>query len=170
MLLRGWGAGRSATDVMLSNPQTLVEEFLKVATIAGVKLPTGALTIEYLPAPHTPSALLPGKMAVYVFSWNGQCLKVGKVGPKSSARYASHHYYCKSSKSNLAKSLLSARSELSLSDFSESGAGAWIKRNVDRTNFLLDADCGVHVLTLLESFLQCKLMPRFEGFKRQRCI
>jgi hypothetical protein len=46
--------------------------------------------------------------------------------------------------------------------------GAWIKTNVDRTNYLLDAERGIPVLTLLESFLQCRLRPRFEGFESQR--
>jgi hypothetical protein len=151
---------------MLPNPQQLIKEFQKVAAIAGVDLPATALTFDALGAPHKSSRLPPGKMAVYVFSLNGECLKVGKVGPKSGARFSSQHYFAGSSKSNLAKSLLSC-SDLSLPGFSED-PGAWIKTNVERTNFLLDANCGVAVLTLLESFLQCRLKPRFEGFESQR--
>lgn len=154
--------------VMLPDAKALVEDFLKVALLAGVVVPRTALTVEPLPAPHSPPDALPkGRMAVYVFSWKGQCLKVGKVGPKSQARYTSQHYSPQSSNSNLAKSLLSARSELGLPDLSESNAGAWIKGNLDRINFLLDAGFGIPVLTLLESFLQCRLKPRFEGFERQ---
>jgi hypothetical protein len=153
--------------MMLPDPQTLIDDFLEVAAISGIELPANALTFEPLFAPHKPSALPKGKMAVYVFSWNGQCLKVGKVGPKSSPRYLSQHYSSKSSKSNLAKSLLSC-SDISLPGFSEATAGASIRANVDRINFLLDAACGITVLTLLESFLQCRLKPRFEGFESQR--
>jgi len=35
-------------------------------------------------------------------------------------------------------------------------------------NFILDASLGVHVLNLLEAFLQCRLRPEFEGFASQR--
>jgi hypothetical protein len=151
------------------DPKALVEEFRKVAEIAGVSVPPTALTIEMLPAPHKPPASLPrGKMAVYVFEWKGQCLKVGKVGPNSQARYTSQHYGSSSSNSNLAKSVLAGREALGISAVSESNVGAWIKNNVDRTNYLLDAGCGIPVLTLLESFLQCRLRPRFEGFESQR--
>lgn len=66
------------------------------------------------------------------------------------------------------KSILAARDELGLTGVSETNIGAWIKANVDRINFLLDTDCGVPLLTLLESFLQCRLRPRFEGFESQR--
>ena len=154
---------------MLPDPQPLIEDFRKVAGLAGVSVPKNALSVEKLPAPHKPPSVLPkGKMAVYVFAWRGQCLKVGKVGPNSQARYTSQHYGASSSNSNLAKSILSVRDELTLSAVSESNVGAWIKANVDRTNFLLDASCGIPVLTLLESFLQCRLRPRFEGFESQR--
>ena len=125
--------------------------------------------MESLPAPHTPPSALPkGKIAVYVLSWRGQCLKVGKVGPNSQARYTSQHYSPQSSNSNLAKSILSALSELGLSGVSEANAGAWIKNNVDRIDFLLNATRGMPLLTLLESFLQCGLKPKFEGFESQR--
>ena len=107
-------------------------------------------------------------MAVYVFEWKGQCLKVGKVGPNSQARYTSQHYGPSSSNSNLAKSVLGGRDELGISAVSKSNVGAWIKNNVDRTNYLLDSECGIPMLTLLESFLQCRLKPRFEGFESQR--
>lgn len=37
-------------------------------------------------------------------------------------------------------------------------------------NFILDAVLGIHVLNLLEAFLQCRLQPEFEGFSSQRMI
>ena len=154
---------------MAFDPQALIEDFRKVAEVASVSVSRNALSIERLPAPHKPPSSLPkGKMAVYVFEWKGQCLKVGKVGPNSQARYTSQHYGPSSSNSNLAKSILAGRDELGLSGMSETNVGAWIRANVDRTNFLLDAECGIPVLTLLESFLQCRLRPRFEGFESQR--
>ncbi len=134
---------------------TLIDDFRKVVVLAGVSLPPAALSFEILPAPHKPPSALPsGKMAVYVFSWNGHCLKVGKVGPKSQARFTSQHYNPASSNSNLAKSLVAGHGKLGLFGVTESNAGAWIKANADRVYFLLNAECGIPVLTLLESFLQ----------------
>jgi hypothetical protein len=153
----------------LSKLNALAGDFRKVARLAGVVLPASALSIERLPAPHKrPSALPPGRMAVYVFFWNGQCLKVGKAGPKSQARFTSQHYIAASSNSNLAKSLIAYHGDTGFPGISESNVGEWIKVNVGRVNFLLDVGCGIPVLTLLESFLQCRLKPRFEGFKSQR--
>lgn len=153
----------------LGDLTALLDDFRKVVALAGVALPPAALSLETLPAPHKPPSTLPsGKMAVYVFVWNGRCLKVGKVGPKSQARFTSQHYSPASSNSNLAKSLVTSHGKLGLSGISESNAGAWIKANVDRVNFFLSAECGIPVLTLLESFLQCRLNPVFEGFDSQR--
>ncbi len=155
--------------IVLPDTQTLADDFRKVAGLAGLEISATALAVESAPAPHVPPSSLPkGKMAVYVFFCRGQCLKVGKVGPKSQARYTSQHYIPHSSKSNLAKSLLAARGEMDLLELQESEIGAWIRSNVDRLNFLLDAHCGIAALTLLEIFLQCRLKPRFEGFASQQ--
>ena len=147
----------------------LRDDFRKVARLAGMVLPASGLSIERLPAPHKPPSVLPqGKMAVYVFFWKCHCLKVGKAGPKSQARFTSQHYSAASSNSNLAKSLVAHHGELGLSGISESNVGEWIKANVDRVNFLLSVKFGIPVLTLLESFLQCRLKPQLEGFESQR--
>ncbi len=120
-------------------------------------------------APHKPPGKLPdGKMAVYVFLLNDLCLKVGKVGPQSHARYVSQHYHAKSSGSNLAKSVLHGKSELNFLGVNELNVGDWIKENTDRVNFLLDRGKGVPLLNLLESYLQCRLKPIFEGFESQK--
>jgi hypothetical protein len=153
----------------LGDLNVLLEDFRKVLALAGVSLPPEALSFEALPAPHKPPSELPsGKMAVYVFIWNGVCLKVGKVGPKSQARFTSQHYNPASSNSNLAKSLVAGQEKIGLSDITESNVGAWIKTYVDRVNFFLSEESGIPVLTLLEYFLQCRLNPKFEGFESQR--
>ena len=153
----------------LGDLTALLDDFRKVVALASVSLPPAALSFETLPAPHKPPSALPsGKAAVYVFVWNGRCLKVGKVGPKSQARFTSQHYSPASSNSNLAKSLVAGPEKLGLSGITESNVGPWIKANVDRVNFLLGAEHGIPVLTLLESFLQCRLNPVFEGFDSQR--
>lgn len=41
--------------------------------------------------------------------------------------------------------------------------GEWMMKNLNRSNFLLDASYGPFVLTLLESFIQASLRPEFEG-------
>jgi len=154
---------------LLGDLPDLLDDFRTAVGLAGVSLPPTALSFETLPAPHKPPSVLPaGKMAVYVFVWNGRCLKVGKVGPKSQARFTSQHYSPASSNSNLAKSLVAGHGKLGLSSITDSNVGAWIKTNVDRVNFLLDVEYGIPVLTLLESFLQCRLNPIFEGFDSQR--
>ena len=154
---------------MLPDINNLASDFLRVASIAGITIEKEKLTVEILSAPHrSPSSLPNGKMAVYVFVWNDICLKVGKVGPNSNARYTSQHYNPRSSNSNLAKSILQAKDNLGLINVSESNVGAWIKSNTDRINILLDANLGIPVVTLLESFLQCRLHPKFEGFESQQ--
>ena len=75
---------------------------MQVARLAAAKLIEGDMperdmaesdiTMEVLKAPHGhPKGLPAHKMAVYVFMSGGECLKVGKVGPKSGPRYVSQH-------------------------------------------------------------------------------
>ena len=150
-------------------PDGAIEDFRIVAELAGVRLCPHDIEIEKLPAPHKPpSRLPPGKMAVYVFHSGTTCLKVGKAGPKSQARYTSQHYNPKSAMSTLAASMLADGVAFGDATFDETDVGQWIKDHIDRVNFLLDAQQGMPVVTLLEAFLQCRLMPKYEGFKSQR--
>lgn len=153
---------------MLGDFTALLDDFRKVAQIAGMTLPAEAISFEAWPAPHTPSSLPNGKSAVYVFIRDGVCLKVGKVGSKSNARFNSQHYNPSSSNSNLAKSIVARQSEIGLSGLGESDVGEWIKAHVDRVNFSLSEECNIFTLSLLETFLPCRLQPIFEGFESQR--
>ncbi len=147
----------------------LIADFVRAAEIAGLNIKQGNINIENLPAPHIPPSTLPaGKMAVYVFQWGDQCLKVGKVGPKSQARYTSQHYNPKSSNSNLAKSILKDKAVVGITAIDEHTVGNWIRQNTDRVNFLVPESFGIPLLSLLEAFLQCRLKPRFEGFDTQK--
>ena len=152
----------------LGDLNALLNDFRKVTAIAKVSLSPDALSFKSLPAPHTSFNLPNGKSAVYVFIRNGVCLKVGKVGPKSNARFNSQHYNPSSSNSNLAKSIVARQGEIGASGLTESDVGDWIKNNVDRVNFFLNDECDIFILGLLESFLQCRLQPIFEGFESQR--
>lgn len=150
------------------SPESLIGDFERIAEIAGVRLEKGDIAIEKLLAPHkAPSRIPSGKMAVYIFSFRDQVLKVGKAGPKSQARYTSQHYNPSSAASTLAKSLLND-SDLESAEIDEIAVGDWIKKNTDRINLLINENLGIHVLTLLESFAQCRLQPRYEGFASQR--
>ena len=154
---------------MTWTPEDVLAEFATVARLAGVSLKPGDMRVEELPAPHAPPTRLPGgHMAVYVFSLGAEVLKVGKVGPKSQARYTSQHYNPGSAQSTLAASMIGDAERLGLGDAERASIGSWIRSNVDRVNILIPADHGVPVLTLLESFLQCRLRPRYEGFRSQR--
>ena len=149
--------------------QALIQDFLRVAALAGARLNESEIEVETLKAPHRPPSRIPaGKMAVYVFSYGDTVLKVGKAGPNSGARYTSQHYNAASAPSTLAASLLKGGDQIGVSGLTVETAGDWIKNNTHRTNFLMRTECGVPVLTLLEAFLQCKLTPRFEGFASQR--
>lgn len=148
---------------------SLVAHFIQIAKIADVTISEQDIIVEKLSAPHSPPKDLPeGKITVYIFFWKDQCLKVGKVGQRSQARYTSQHYNPNSSQSNLAKSILKDKSNLGLVHINEESVGNWIKQETTRINFLLNEDLGIYVLSLLEAFLQCKLKPRYEGFETQK--
>jgi len=151
------------------DPEALLADFLSVARLAGAGLARESIDIEILRKPHRPPTRLPpGKMAVYVFSDDERVLKVGKVGPRSQARYTSQHYRVGSAPSTLAASILKDAALLERHQLDEASVSDWIKNNTHRVNFIIDSDCGVPALTLLEAFLQCRLSPTFEGFSSQR--
>lgn len=151
------------------NTHDLIKDFLQVAALAGTRLDESSIQVETLNSPHRPPNRLPaGKMAVYVFRYGEIALKVGKAGPNSAARFTSQHYNANSAPSTLAASLLKNGAEIGVSGLTVETAGDWIKKNTDRTNFLINIEYGVPVLTLLEAFMQCRLKPRFEGFASQR--
>ena len=90
----------------------LVEDFLTVAGLAGMSIRRESIITQVLPPPHQPRSLPRLKQGVYAFLLGDRCLKVGKAGPLSSPRYTSQHYNPKSSKSNLARSILKSKSLL----------------------------------------------------------
>lgn len=154
----------------------LIQDFVQVAALASVPVNEADITYEALTAPHQrPKRLPPGKLGVYIFSARWRCLKVGKVGRKSAARFTNQHYSSRSSQSNLAKSLLAYRNGLATEEdfaaaldftdavsWSESTIGDWIAQNTTRTHFFMDASQPEFVMSLLEAFLQCRLNPMFD--------
>lgn len=62
---------------------------------------------------HRPTALSDEQRGVYVFLRNAICFKVGKAGPKSKARWNSHHYNLgKATQSTLPKSIIKYQNEI----------------------------------------------------------
>jgi hypothetical protein len=139
-------------------------DFIVVAELAGHPITATNLEREYLVAPHrAPSKLPAGKMAVYCFWGDRSWLKVGKVGPKSQARYTSQHYNPAGALSTLAGSLVRDANMKTVRDFEELTPGNWIRSFTHRVNILLPASAGPAILSLLEAFLHARLAPRYEG-------
>jgi len=107
-------------------------------------------------------------MAVYVFAYGDTTLKVGKAGSNSQARYVSQHYNPASASSTLAASIVKRGGEIGVSDVDFQSVSEWLKDETDRINILLDTEVGIDALSLLETFLHCRLKPVFEGFSSQR--
>ena len=108
---------------------------------------------------HVPLALPDDFSAVYIFEDVNRCLKVGKAGPGSRARYLSHHYNIGSSPSNLAKSL-------QLRNMSSAEIKTWIRTNTCRYNILIPNTIHqqyAYFVNFAESFFILKCNPVFEG-------
>lgn len=121
---------------------------------------------------ETKSAL---KGAVYVFylgenssltKEENRFFKIGRVGPKSTARFDSQHYNPKSNGSNLAKSLLIDKDRLGLKE--NGGIGDFIRNNFVRINILFLGSAPEFSNELVEAMLHYKYKPFFEGPKSQR--
>ncbi|MGZ4198647.1 MAG: hypothetical protein ACXVP1_00495 [Thermoleophilia bacterium] len=146
---------------------------LQVATLAAVELSPADVYLELLPAPHRPPPALPqDTQAVFAFLLGDGCLKVGKAGPRTEARFTSQPYGF-GAPSTLAKSLvryhhlaamlLSPDRADELAELTEASVGAWLRHNTSRLHLLMPALAGGLVLTLMEGFMQCRLQPVFEG-------
>ena len=158
---------------MTVDPDELIHAFLQVAQLAHVPLRLADVRQEVLPAPHkSPKNLPPGLQAVYAFLLAERCLKVGKAGPKTQARFTSQHYGLHAP-STLAKSILANRQRLAavlrperrkeVEGLDEATVGAWIRHSATRLHLFLPTATGALALSLLEAFVQCRLNPMFEG-------
>jgi hypothetical protein len=143
-------------------------DFVRVAKLAGFSIPLSNIEVEYFPAPHNPPSSLPlERMAVYVFMFGHRCLKVGKAGRKSAARFCSQHYGTKAP-STLAKSIMKRPDVIGVSNLDDKKVKDWICDKTTRVHFLIPSQYGVFALSLLEAFVQCRLQPEFESFASQR--
>lgn len=156
----------SPSIICQAKMKTSIARFLKVAALAGVRIDPKKIIIRELGCPHEPQGLPRGKMGIYVFHRGDLCLKIGKAGVKSKARFFSQHYASERANSNLAKSLL-CDLKLKNEGFSEDGIGAWIRKNTRRTDILLDETLDIWTHNLLEAFLHCRYRPVYEGYRSQ---
>ena len=157
----------------MSTPSRYAEiptAFVQAAALAGVLIHRSEIVMNYMEAgTHTPPSSLPtGMFAVYVFMYGDRCLKVGKAGPKSAARFCSHHYGANRAPSTLAASLLKCPGAIDESCLDEVDVEAKILQKTSRVNFLLPSTYGPFALSLFEAFVQCRLNPVFEGSATQR--
>ena len=143
--------------------EAALTDFSSVAKLATREDFTVPIEVEFLPAPHRPSGLPAGKMAVYAFFGGGGWLKIGKVGPNSDARFRSQHYAPGRARSSLAGSLLMDDSFATENAIEANSCGDWIKSNTHRCNIYLPASSEKSLLSLLEAFLHHRLKPRYEG-------
>lgn len=137
-----------------------------VIELAGVQVAEGQIRMIDRGVPHRPSSLPKGTVGVYLFFYQDECLKIGKAGSKSNARFLSQHYNPESSQSNLAKSLL--LDHHFPFQLSSESVGDWMKSNLRRVDIIIDESLGIFVPNLVEAFFHLRLKPRYEGFESQR--
>src|SRR5439155_13000728 len=80
----------------------VVQEFSEWAQDQGLGPARAEIRVERLGIPHVPTSLPRGWQGVYCFKYQMVWLKVGKAGPKSGARWTSHHYHPGRAQSTLA--------------------------------------------------------------------
>jgi len=144
--------------------QQHIIELCNSAAYAGFNVNPNDLTLLQWNAglqTHIPLALPANSAAVYIFKWNDNYLKVGKVNSKSNPRYKSHHYNPRSSGSNLSKSLLNDTEFQAL--LGDNNVGDWLKTNTTRFNILIPTILGKNFVHFAEAFFILKCNPRFEN-------
>ena len=110
---------------------------------------------------HTrPAPLRNKQQAVYAFFQGTIWLRIGQTGYPQ--RFTSQHYGTKRSGSSLAKDIWENRKDFGFVG-KEEEIDKWIFANVGRADIILPAHWPGAVVTLLESYLQYRLHPRFEG-------
>jgi hypothetical protein len=155
------------------NHEELLGAFIEAGRLAGMNIERRELRAEVLSAPHRrPSSLPSGTQAVYAFLVSETCLKVGKAGPKTRARFTSQHYG-DNAQSTLAKSIIRNRGPITrlvpeeyrgeIDALTIASVGRWLERNTWRFHIFLPAAAPSCALALAEAFVQCRLRPVYEG-------
>jgi hypothetical protein len=108
---------------------------------------------------HLPVKLPNTCGAVYIFEYNKEYLKVGKVGQKSNPRYQHQHYRVSSNISTFAKSLVNDSSN----NLTEEVVSDWIKENTTRYNIIIPCKYDRKFINFVEAFFILKCQPKYEG-------
>ena len=148
------------------NLENMRQDLIKAINLTDTNVNPDWIEISDLGCPHKTNKLPNGKMAVYIFFYKDECLKIGKAGPNSNSRYENQHYDPNKSGSNLAKSILFDET-FNVKSISNKNIGDWIKNNTKRINILLNKETGIFVLNFVEAYFQLKFKPKYEGFKTQ---
>lgn len=125
-------------------------------------------------ASHAPTTLSGREKGVYVFLYGGYCFKVGKAGAKSQARWNSHHYnldastrstFPKSIKKDIDrfKKFYPTNKHNEIDNLTPENIKQWICDNTSRMEFKILSAETEYALNFLESLLQFRLMPEYEG-------
>lgn len=123
---------------------------------------------------HIPTTLSTSEKGVYVFLYGNYCFKVGKAGAKSQARWNSHHYnldkttpstFPKSIKKDIArfKCFFPVEKHDEIDNLTLGNVKEWIRNNTSRIEFKISSSESDYALNFLESLLQFRLMPEYEG-------
>ena len=124
---------------------------------------------------HLQSRLLDKQVGVYVFydiiNSKVVCLKVGKAGLRSQARWNSHHYNLdEKTRSSLPKSIIRSQETLKTYfgkiELTKDNCSDWIKSHLSRIEFKIrdiESEKVKHALNLLEALVQYEFSPILEG-------
>jgi hypothetical protein len=157
----GHDRGRGLNEAEL---EEILSQLVVASAAAQAPLVRRSIVVEYAAAPHRQPANLPrGKLAIYAFFHHGRCLKCGKAGPNSQARYTSQHYNPNSAPSTLANTLLVRCAEIGVSGLQRSTVGDWVRSNTSRVNLLFPSVVGSTSLAFYEAFLHLYWKQIFEG-------
>lgn len=141
-----------------------IRSVVNACNLAGFTISTDDLQLTQWDAgvrTHIPTPLPAGNSAVYIFKWQDEYLKVGKVNNKSNARYQSQHYNSESSKSNLSKSIQENPEMMEI--VGETNVGDWIKSNTTRFNIHIPSRFGKNIVHFIEAFFILKCNPKFKN-------
>ena len=139
------------------------EDLLNGLLINELQIQRSDIEIDLQPMPHEiPRCFPKGKMAVYVFSDKKHILFVGCTRNGSNDRYHIQHYYKAGAETTLAEFLVNddRYKHYGLNEMSRKRLKAWIMRNTDRVNFILDNNIGLSA-ERFKRLVQERLCPIF---------
>lgn len=132
----------------------------KASAELGYPITSDDYYIEDLGCPHKAKSFPKNSVAVYMFAYNNQFLKIGKANQKTRARYESQHYGL-NAPSTFARSLC-ADTEANYG-ITEETSRQWIETNCQRINVIIKAEKGKAATEIVEAIMHYKFRPKYEG-------